>query len=106
MAQSLFSTTPATCSTCSTCRRSRNAPARFAPHLPLPPGPFDLFLVDPPYRFQTRSERNQHKAPARKYATMTLAELAALPVASIAAENCFLVLWATQAQLPDGLALM
>jgi N6-adenosine-specific RNA methylase IME4 len=54
----------------------------------------------------TWSERNQYKAPARHYDVMTPGALAALPIADLAADDCFLVMWATQAMLLDALDLM
>lgn len=54
---------------------------------------FDVILADPPWQFVTRSPKGQERAPEAHYNTMTLAELAALPVESLAADNCALFLW-------------
>lgn len=58
-------------------------------------GPFDVLLIDPPWKFTTRSPKGNWRGPERHYPTMTLAELAALPVGSLAADNAALFLWAT-----------
>src|SRR5207302_9096464 len=42
----------------------------------------------------------------RRYRTMDLEEIRALPVAGLAAERCHLYLWVPNALLPDGLAVL
>lgn len=69
----------------------------------IPPGPFDLIMADPPWRFATRSGKGvTRKGAGGQYDTMTLAEIAALPVATIAAGDCLLWLWATNPMLPQA----
>lgn len=61
---------------------------------PLPSGPFGAILADPPWAFRTYSR--QSVAPARgaqPYAVMSLADIAALPVADVAAPNSLLFMW-------------
>lgn len=72
--------------------------------LTLPEGPFDLIYADPPWNFATWSATRQTKLPP--YTRMTVKEIAALPVARLAAKDCVLVLWATQAQLPDAISVL
>ncbi len=52
---------------------------------------FNVILADPPWSFKTWSPKGQGRAP--KYPTMSLDEIAALPVKTIAADNCVLFLW-------------
>lgn len=52
---------------------------------------FDLVYADPPWSFKTWSPKGQGRAP--KYSTMSLEEIALLPVSQIADENCVLFLW-------------
>ncbi len=52
---------------------------------------FDLILVDAPWSFKTWSPKGQGRAP--KYPTMSLEDIVALPVNTIAAKNCVLFLW-------------
>jgi N6-adenosine-specific RNA methylase IME4 len=68
---------------------------------------YGTILADPPWRFQNRTGKvaPEHRRLAR-YATMTLDEIAALPVAGMAAEPCHLYLWVPNALLEDGLAVM
>lgn len=40
------------------------------------------------------------------YVTMSLKEIAALPIKNLAAENCELYLWVTQKYLPDAFGIM
>ena len=72
----------------------------------LPPGPFDLIYADPPLGFATWSARGDSRSPQRKYRCTTLAELAALPIAAIAAPNSILALWCYGPRLIDTLALI
>jgi len=68
---------------------------------------FATVLADPPWQFQNRTGKMapEHKRLAR-YATMTLPEICALPVASVAAETAHLYLWVPNALLPEGLKVM
>lgn len=50
-------------------------------------------LADPPLAFQTRSPKGEGRTPQHHYLCLTFEELAALPVASIAAADAFLFLW-------------
>lgn len=61
---------------------------------PLPRGPFGAIIADPPWAFRTYA--NDNVAPARgeqPYAVMSLADIAALPVAEVAAKDCLLFMW-------------
>lgn len=68
---------------------------------------FHTILADPPWRFQNRTGKvaPEHRRLAR-YGTMTLADIAAMPVAKITSEPAHLYLWVPNALLPDGLAVM
>lgn len=55
---------------------------------------FDVILADPPWTFTTRSPAGNKRGPEAHYRTLSLAELAALPVGALAADNCALFLWA------------
>ena len=50
-------------------------------------------LVDPPLAFQTRSPKGEGRSPQHHYACLSFDELATLPVAGVAAADCFLFLW-------------
>ena len=63
--------------------------------------------ADPPWRFSNRTGKvaPEHRRLDR-YDTMTAAEIAALPVADVVADNAHLYLWVPNALLPEGLAVM
>jgi N6-adenosine-specific RNA methylase IME4 len=68
---------------------------------------FKTILADPPWRFQNKTGKvaPEHRRLSR-YATMTLDEICALPVATVAAPVAHLYLWCPNALLPDGLRVM
>ena len=68
---------------------------------------FGTILVDPPWRFANRTGKiaPEHRRLSR-YATMTVAEIAALPVGEIVALTAHLYLWVPNALLPFGLQVM
>jgi len=61
----------------------------------LPEGPFDIIYADPAWRFASNSEARPGRNPRRHYPTMTLDQLARLPVSSIAAQSALLLMWVT-----------
>lgn len=63
---------------------------------------YGAILADPPWRFETWSDNGRDRSPERHYPTMTIEEICALPVPTIAAEDCALFLWAHTALLPDA----
>jgi N6-adenosine-specific RNA methylase IME4 len=78
---------------------------------PLAPWPFEqpfrrgfsLLVVDPPWRFEHRSVKGWGRSAEGKYKTMPTAEIAALPIGDMAADDCLLLCWATAPRLPDAL---
>jgi N6-adenosine-specific RNA methylase IME4 len=68
---------------------------------------FGTLLADPPWQFQNRTGKvaPEHRRLSR-YRTMSLADIAALPVAQVAAPVSHLYLWVPNALLPEGLAVM
>lgn len=68
---------------------------------------FRTVMADPPWRFQNATGKiaPEHRRLTR-YDTMTLDDIAALPVAGIADDTAHLYLWVPNALLPDGLAVM
>lgn len=92
--------------TCSPACRQRLSRSRRAATLPLPEGPFDLILADPPWHFDTFSEKGQSKGPSAHYSTMSIDQLCQLPVPAIAAGNSGLALWVYGPLLPEALVVM
>lgn len=68
----------------------------------LRPFSFDLVMADPPTSFRLWSEKGEAKSPQAQYDTMTIEEIAALPVGHLAAKDCALWLWWTWPLLLDG----
>lgn len=76
------------------------------PFAPLRPYSYDVIMADPPWKYRHRSARGIAKSSQTKYRVMTLAEIVALPVRHLAAEDCWLWLWTTSPMLPQGLQIM
>lgn len=56
---------------------------------------FDVILADPPWSFSGNSAARPGRNVRRHYPTMTVAEIAAMPVREIAAPRALLLLWIT-----------
>jgi N6-adenosine-specific RNA methylase IME4 len=67
---------------------------------PLPAGPFDLVLADPPWQFQNATTPNRRAT--NHYPVMTLAAICALPVAPIMATHSVLYLWTTSSKIAEA----
>jgi N6-adenosine-specific RNA methylase IME4 len=70
-------------------------------------GKFSTILADPPWRFQNRTGKvAPEHVRLRRYETMSIEEICALPVVAHAAEPSHLYLWVPNALLPWGLRVM
>lgn len=87
-------------------------------------GPLDAFIThrdgyrtivaDPPWRYgkwgkasiAPRGSSYEPQDSKMPYKTMTIAEISAIPVGKIAAEDCDLYLWATQRYLPAAFGVL
>ncbi|MGH6952751.1 MAG: MT-A70 family methyltransferase [Alphaproteobacteria bacterium] len=71
------------------------------------PQRFGTVLADPPWRFANRTGKMapEHRRLAR-YETMSVDEIAALPVATVSADVAHLYLWVPNALLPHGLHVL
>ena len=76
---------------------------------------FKTICADPPWQYGKWGKGSDKCALAGKpqnveaplpYPSMTVAEIAALPVAGCAADDCDLYLWTTQRYLPDAFGVM
>jgi N6-adenosine-specific RNA methylase IME4 len=73
----------------------------------LPSRKYGVILADPPWEFRVYSDATGFgRTAASHYPTMTFDEMAALDVASLAADDCALFLWATPAHLDDAIMLI
>jgi hypothetical protein len=59
---------------------------------------FGVIYADPPWPYESWSEKGRDRTPDNHYPLMEEAEIAALPVAEKAARNCVLFLWTTVPQ--------
>jgi len=70
-------------------------------------GPFGTILADPPWQFRHRTGKvSPEHGRLRRYRTMSLDEIRALPVGGLASERSHLYLWCPNALLLDGLEVM
>ena len=73
----------------------------------LPDKRYEVMLADPPWRFEPYSRTTgMDRAADNHYPTSALEEIKALAVASIAAPDCVLFLWATVPMLPQAHEVM
>jgi len=73
----------------------------------LPNRRYGVVLADPEWRFEPYSrESGLDRAPDNHYPTSATPDIAARDVASIAADDCVLFLWATAPMLPDALTVL
>jgi N6-adenosine-specific RNA methylase IME4 len=70
---------------------------------PFPNNKFGVIYADPPYRFQF--VESQARAVENNYPTMIFDDLAALPISSLAADDCVLFLWAPAPIIEQALQL-
>jgi len=68
---------------------------------------FSTLLADPPWQFINRTGKiaPEHRR-LNRYGTMTLEEIAALPVSEFLAPTAHLYLWVPNALLPEGLTVL
>jgi len=64
-------------------------------------GTFPVIFADPPWRYDYAETDN--RAIENQYPTMAIEDICALPVASIATDDCVLFLWATSPKLIEAL---
>lgn len=74
--------------------------------LDLPKRHYRCLLGDPPWAFKTYSgNRVPQRAKQQHYQTMTEAELVALPVAQVVADNALLVMWVLDTHIDQALRI-
>jgi N6-adenosine-specific RNA methylase IME4 len=84
--------------------RERDLGAKIAA---LPDKKFGIIYADPPWRFEPYSrETGMDRAADNHYPTQSYAEIVKLDVASLAADDSVLFLWATVPMLPEALVVM
>lgn len=68
---------------------------------------YNIIYADPPWRYNARKNKNTRFGGGvhSHYPTMTMQEVASLPVEKIAADNCALLLWTTFPYLDEQIRL-
>jgi N6-adenosine-specific RNA methylase IME4 len=64
---------------------------------------FAVVLADPPWSFKVYSRKGKLRSAERHYDCMSLDDIKALPVASLAADDCALFLWGICPEVPGAL---
>lgn len=78
------------------------------------PDPFDtlrmfgyrLIHADPPWAFDNWSEKGEDRNANQHYPTMTVDQIAALPVGQLASDSCALALWVVDPLLDEGIRVL
>lgn len=79
------------------------------PFADLPKGHFKAIYADPPWGFKTWSgpeKKVASRGTVAPYETMEMDDIAALPVAELAAPDCCLFMWVVWPTLPEALDLI
>lgn len=71
--------------------------------LPVNERKYSVIYADPPWSFDVWSGAGKDRAAENHYPTMSQAEIEALPVADMAADDCALFVWAVMPQLQEAL---
>lgn len=73
----------------------------------LPQGPFGVILADPPWSFKTWGGKTgtPHRTANDHYLTAATADLASIPVESVAAKDCVLLMWVVSSHVDQALDL-
>jgi N6-adenosine-specific RNA methylase IME4 len=79
-----------------------------APSIPPLPSQqkYGVIYADPPWSFRTWSAKGTGRSAVSHYDCMDFAAIASLPIANLAADDCALLLWATDPMLPRALDLI
>lgn len=76
---------------------------------------YGTILADPPWSFRSWSDKGKNRAPdclirqkglaERHYKTMSLDDIEALPVQTLARRDCVLIMWVVDCMIPEALAV-
>lgn len=64
---------------------------------------YSTILADPPWAFKNYSAKGESRNANRHYPTMSIEDIAALPIGDVAEKNCMLILWATWPHLENAM---
>lgn len=72
----------------------------------IPEGKYQVIYADPPWPVGSMVMEKWESPIDDKYPTMTIDDIAALPIEEHAADDCSLFMWTTHTYLPDALAII
>lgn len=72
----------------------------------LMPRSYDFIMADPPWSFDNWSKAGEKKNAKAHYCCLSITDIAALPVASLAAPDAICLLWATNPMLPQAVEVL
>lgn len=72
----------------------------------LDPHSYDLMFADPPWDFSLYSEKGGNKSAQKHYRCLPMDEIMAFPVLDLAADNCMLLMYATNPMIPQQIRCM
>lgn len=67
---------------------------------------YSIIYADPPWRYKVYSQKGHGRSAESHYPTMALEDIRALPVGTLAADDCVLFLWTTIPLLHDCFSVM
>lgn len=85
--------------------KRQQAEAIAAEPQPLPTGPFRVLVIDPPWRYDVRTADVTHQGTC-PYPDMSVEDICSLPVKELAAKDCVLWLWTTNAHMRESFAVL
>lgn len=69
-------------------------------------GKYNIIYADPPWQYRTYSKKGQGRSAESHYPTMSIADIKALPVRSLAAKDCALFMWITFPCLQEAMEVL
>lgn len=67
---------------------------------------YRTIYADPPWGWSSWSKKGEGRSASNHYRTMTLKEIAALPISDLAEDDAVLLLWSINSMLPQALEVM
>lgn len=64
---------------------------------------YGVIYADPPWTYETYSDKGKGRSPEQHYECMSLDDIKAMPVQEIAAKDCVLFMWVIDTHLPMAL---
>ena len=74
--------------------------------IPFPDKKYKIIYADPPWTFNTFSEKGKGRSPEKHYDCMTLKDIENLPIGDLADTDCALFMWCTDPLLHKQLPLV